>query len=74
MMNSLLGHIILRKFSSQGEDLATESLNYIISNSSTTKEALLKLLKFIEPNLDNELLFRNREVDPADFNVLIGGE
>jgi len=62
-MNSLFGHIILRKFSSQGENLATESLHYIISNSSIAKETLLNRLKIVEPNLNDELFFRTQVYD-----------
>ncbi len=38
MMRSLFGHIVLR-FTSEAENLATESLYYILSNSKSAQDA-----------------------------------
>lgn len=59
-MKSLFGHIVMG-FTSQAENLATEGLNYIISNSFDAKNGLFKFLNIIDNDLDNFLYFKTQD-------------
>ena len=48
-------------FTSQAENLATEGLNYIISNSFDAKKGLFKFLDIIDNDLDNFLYFKTQD-------------
>ena len=65
-MRSLFGHIVLR-FTSDAENLATESLYYILSNSKSAQKALLNYIKTINP-INDELSFSTQFRD-ADESI-----
>lgn len=60
-MKSLFGHIVLR-FTSEAENLATESLYYILSNSKVAREALHYYIKTIKP-INSDISFRTQVYD-----------
>ena len=60
---SLLGHLLVSKLSSQAENLATESLLYIIESSPVAKQSLLRFLKEICPDYSlGEVNFRSQQL------------
>lgn len=59
-MKSLFGHIVMG-FTSQAENLATEGLNYIISNSSDAKRGISKFLGMIDRDLEKDLYFKTQD-------------
>lgn len=71
-MKSLLGYIVLR--TSQPENYATESLNYILSNSAAARKGFLNLLKSIDNKLNYDLTFHTQVSDKQDQSIpdLIG--
>jgi hypothetical protein len=54
---SLFGHLVTQ-FSTHPENLATESLNYILNHSLTAKQAFLR--SSLKPDLDRALRSRFR--------------
>ncbi len=61
-MKSLLGHIVL-KSTYQAENLATESLYYILSNSNSAREGLSRFLKIIDSRFNSELFYNTQAYD-----------
>lgn len=57
--DSLFGHLAI-KFSSSPENLATESLLYILNQSLTAKQALIRYISKTGVNLDKDLLFQTQ--------------
>lgn len=61
-MRSLFGHIVFN-FTSQAENLATEALYYILSNSASAREGLYRILGSIDTRLKVDLYFRTQVYD-----------
>lgn len=59
-MKSLLGHIVL-KSTNQAENLATESLYYILSNSNSARTGLSRFLKIIDSSFMDDLFFKTQD-------------
>lgn len=59
MEKSLFGHIALR-FVSQTENLATESLNYILNSSKTANESFIDIINIFKIKLEEPLFFRTQ--------------
>jgi len=73
-MQSLLGHIVLR-FTSQSENLATESLEYILSNSHDARLGLIKFIGRIDNRLTGELHFKTQvHDDDRSIPDLVGSD
>lgn len=60
-MKSLFGHIAL-KFTSEAENLATESLFYLLSNSKPANDAFFRFIRNIK-NVTGDLTFRTQVYD-----------
>lgn len=60
-MKSLFGHIAL-KFTSEAENLATESLFYLLSNSKPANNAFFRFINDIN-NVNSDLTFRTQVYD-----------
>jgi hypothetical protein len=60
-MKSLFGHIVLR-FTSEAENLATESLFYLLSNSKPANDAFFRFINNIQ-NINSDLTFRTQVYD-----------
>ena len=58
-MSTVFSHIIQKRFSHEYENVATDSLVYIINSSESAREGFLKLLRGISPELPN-LHFRTQ--------------
>lgn len=56
---TLFGHLVTR-FSTQPENLATESLSYIINRSNTAKRAFLRYLSQVTVELPENLRFQTQ--------------
>ena len=56
---SILGHIIVN-FTSQSENLATEGLYYILSNSSAARAGLMRFMTNIDSGFSDELSFKTQ--------------
>lgn len=61
-MKSLFGHIVLN-FTSQAENLATEALYYILSNSPAARAGLSRFLGSVDSRLNGELFFKTQLYD-----------
>lgn len=61
-MRSLFGHIVLG-FTSQAENLATEALNYILSNSPVARVSLIRFLETIDTRLTGDIYFKTQVYD-----------
>lgn len=61
-MKSLFGHIVLN-LTSQAENIATESLYYILSNSASAREGFYNFLGSIDNRLKVDLYFRTQVYD-----------
>lgn len=59
-MKSLFGHIVLNN-TSQAENLATEALNYILSNSNFACDGFYKFLGTIDPRFTDDLYFKTQD-------------
>ena len=67
-MKSLLGHIVL-KSTNQAENLATESLYYILSNSNSARNGLTRFLKNIDSGFNPELFFNTQAYGDDECNT-----
>lgn len=61
-MRSVLGHIVQKHLSQENENIATESLAFILRSSHSARRGLIKLLRGIEPQLP-ELWFRTQQME-----------
>lgn len=59
-MKSLFGHIVLNN-TSQAENLATEALNYILSNSNAARKGFSRFLKTIDSRFTDDLFFKTQD-------------
>src|SRR5438876_245351 len=57
---SLFGHLAV-KFSAHPENLATESLNYILNRSATARRAFIRYLNQSGASLLDDLTFRSQQ-------------
>lgn len=64
MSNSLLGHIVYKRFSHQSEDVATDALAYVVSSSDAAREAFVGILRQVAPQLP-DLHFRTQQAEGA---------
>ena len=66
-MKSLFGHIVLN-YTSQAEDLATEALHYILSNSNNARSGISRFLGTIDSSFTDDLFFKTQ--DYGDDNAI----
>ena len=59
-MKSLFGHIVLNN-TSQAENLATEALNYILSNSNAARVGFTRFLLTIDSRFTDDLYFKTQD-------------
>jgi hypothetical protein len=61
-MSSVLGHIVQKRYSQHGEDIATDALAYILGASEAARAGFLRLLRGIAPELP-DLYFRTQRAE-----------
>jgi hypothetical protein len=61
-MRTVLSHIIQKRFSREMEDVATESLAYVLESSELARDGMMKLLRAVEPDLP-PLRFKTQQAE-----------
>lgn len=50
-MQTVFSHIVQKRFSQEGEDVATDALAFILDSSESARNGMIKLLRGIDPSL-----------------------
>jgi hypothetical protein len=61
-MQTVFSYIIQKRFSNEGEDIATDALAYILASSDAARRGMMRLLRGIIPNLP-PLQFKTQQVE-----------
>ena len=61
-MNTVFSHIVQKRLSQEGEDVATEALAFIVHSSEAARKGVMKILRGIEPDLP-DLRFRTQQTE-----------